>query len=215
MGALGSMAGTGGAVAVQVSTDLWMTWVEIAIEEAHRTQQARDSVNAAAPSDLAVALLGELKRAVVAVTAAAFAIDAWYIAVSPFISLPPDLVSAWSRSKPRHAGRMLETLKHGFALGPAGARWGKAMRQAFKLRDAAVHHTSRLQTPGPHPSGRSHVASENRTYTAEQATASADFAIEVVSTCIASPRASNLPLSQWCAARTHLPEHFRGLRAGF
>src|SRR4051812_4985764 len=169
---------------LSLSSDLWMIWLEIAIEHARATNEARVRVEDAPPtSALAEALKEELKAALLTMTTSAFAVDAWYGTVRPMIAPRPQL----SDRAPRSAW-ILETLKAGFRLEPAASSRGKPTKALFQHRNPAVHHESILGPPQAHPSGRSHVAAENATYTAGAAVAAADFALEVVTTCLETPR---------------------------
>jgi hypothetical protein len=197
-----------GSVTVQIASNFWMKWLEIAAEHARIAREARaraEQAPAGSP-EMGQAFDDELKASLVAVTASAFAIDAWYIAVQPMIPTP---------QVGKKAGRdawVIETLKAGFKLGPAAARWGSQIKPLYRLRDGVVHHTSIFSEGQPHPTGLSNVAKENAVYTAEEAVRAVDLAVDVMTHCLATPRSRYPDLVTWCEDRAHVIEFFRDKR---
>jgi len=198
-----------GVPTVQLSSSFWMTWFEVAAEHARLAVEARAWAERA-PDDgigtvLGAALADEMKAALVAVTASAFTVDAWYIAVRPNV---PDIGERRSRS-----AYVVDTLKAGFDLRGAASRWGRQLKKLYRLRDGVAHHTSRFSEGGPHPSGRTNVSAEMATYTAEQAVGSVDLALDVVTHCLTHPRPVHADLVSWCGARVHVVEFFERTRS--
>ena len=199
------------APSIALSTDFWLIWLEVAIEHARAARDARTAVMNVPPNDrhsrLAEALKNEIQAALVTMTSSAFAVDAWYGTVKRMIDPLPQL-----SEDARRSAWVLETLKVGFRLGRAASAWGKPMKLLFQVRDPAVHHRSMIGPPNQHPSGRSLVAAENVVYTAEASVSAMNFAIEVVSTCLKSPRPEMPELVAWCEARPHVVGMLRDKR---
>jgi hypothetical protein len=199
---------TAGSASVQIASSFWMKWFEIAAEHSRMALEARARAEQAeaGSQEMGEAFGEELKASLVAVTAAAFAIDAWYIAVKPMI--PPQQVA----EDAGRAARVIETLKAGFSLGPAAARWGSQIKALYRLRDGVVHHTSTFSETQPHPTGLSNVAKENAVYTAERAAWTVDLAVDVMTRCLTAPRSQYSDLVDWCEDRAHVVEFFRDKR---
>jgi hypothetical protein len=123
------------------------------------------------------------------------------------------VIAAWSKSgAPSRSAKVMETLRAGFNLGSAGSRWGRAIKDRYRLRDHVVHFESVFPEAQPHPTGKSNVSRENVIYSADAAAKAADLAVEVVTVCIASPRPTNPDLGQWCGDRAHIPGYLAGKR---
>jgi hypothetical protein len=206
----GGARATGGVVTAKIASHFWVSWTDVAIEHARMAGKARQRAVEAPDGSPAMgkAFDGELKAALVAITAAAFAVDAWFGAVKPMIPLPPHLLAAWTKSgaRPSRAARVSETLNAGFAVGPVAARWGRQLKWLYALRDGAVHHDSLFVEAAPHPSGKSNVSRENAVYTAEASVAAADLALQIVTRCIGSPRPALFDLVKWCGDRVDVRE---------
>ncbi len=86
----GRAVASGGTVVAKAAKHLWATWARIAIDQARAARDARERGLAAEPGSpaMGVAFEEEFRAGLQAVTAAAFAIDAWYIAVKDLAPLP-------------------------------------------------------------------------------------------------------------------------------
>jgi hypothetical protein len=194
------------SLTIRVASNFWVKWAEIALAHGRDAMDGRERAVAAEPGSQAMgeAFDDELQAGLVAVVAAAFAIDAWYIAVRDMAPLSTKTESGLRASSSPRRAWVIETLKAGFATGPTGASWGRGISEVYKLRDRAVHHTSDFHETTPHPTGLSNVSRENSTYTAEVAAAAAGLAVEVIATCLANPRSKLPDLVAWCADRAHV-----------
>jgi hypothetical protein len=199
-----------GDVTVRVASNFWIKWAEIALEHAGAAKDARRRADEASAGsrERSEAFGDELGAGLVAVTSAAFAIDAWYKAIERMVALPPHLIAAWSKcGAPSRSAKVMETLRAGFNLGSAGSRWGRAIKDLYRLRDHAVHFESVFHEAQPHPTGKSNVSRENVIYSADAAANAADLAVDVVTVCMASPRPMNPDLRKWCGERAHVPSY--------
>ena len=127
---------------VTIGTHLWMHWPHIAFDQEKIAARAREELLALGPSDpdFGRALERETHASMIAVSAAAHAIDALYGEVAPLIPLPDGMADRWKANRTARPSRILETLQVGCRLGKRTSEWPPAFRELYTLRDAAVHH---------------------------------------------------------------------------
>lgn len=137
--------------------------------------------------------------AVVAVTAAAFSLDALFGALQPIVNPP----GPGGCNKPARHARVFELLKHGFVVsGRDQGHWQRELKWIFELRDSSVHHGEMLRsfdrigttTDGDPVFG----PPELQIYSADQARKAADFAREVLEHCLNNPKPST---REWAEIR--------------
>jgi hypothetical protein len=188
------------------SLPLWFYWMEISQRQAEIAEANRSSDEMI--DALSAALAGEERErpdesdrnakdgtfaAMIAIAAAAFAIDALYGTVKPLIK-PPESSAARER-------QILECLKVGFEIGPHAERWLKELDWLFEIRRNGVHHAEKLS-----PTIVVRVTSETAvlggpetfSFTAEAARRAADFATELIETCMENPKPAT---AEWAEAR--------------
>ena len=129
-----------GTVSIRVTANVWLAWMQIAIERARAARQARQDAVQSSSGD---GMTREFHAALVAVAASAHALDALYGSTA---------VPAWVRalwrltSTSRHA-KIRESLKRIFNTGPVDATWAVEFKWLFGLRDAALHAREEPHTP--------------------------------------------------------------------
>lgn len=196
---------------VRIKSHLWIDWSEIAIENEAVARNARKVM---APGDPSRGLQAEKHAGMIAVSASAHALDALFGEVRDWIVLPDGLRDAWTEKRvPRHSV-IVETLKHGFALRKAAANWPPRLEWLFDLRDAAVHFKEDFHEPVPHPLGTSTAAS-NVAYSLESAERAVTLLLEVLSTCVASPRAALPLVVKWAEDMSPTVERLMSMRQEF
>lgn len=175
---------------------LWSYWLKIAARESDLARAARspdahiDAMSLAlsqredgkADSAWTEPETSELEHAMVAIVAAAHAVDGFYGSVVQVIT------PGTAQRRPR---RILETLKRGFSVGEQGHRWLVDLDWLFERRDLAVHHAERLRpaivvrvTEQTALGG----AVELYEFSAETAERATSIAEDVLSACLAHPR---------------------------
>jgi hypothetical protein len=179
---------------------LWELWHVIAGEQAAAAEEARESdeaINRAAaalanPNADAETLPGqaeadrqasEMKLSMVAVTAAAMAIDGLYGSIKDIIQPP--------RSDAARPRQILEALKLGFKIGRKSEDWRVSLDWLFETRDYAVHHAFRLEQPyALRDTGQALLVGAQEAYYLDSRAArrAADFVDEVVDTCLDNPK---------------------------
>ena len=162
------------AVPVGISrvSPLWLQWLAVAHEHAAEARKH------AGPPDLGSP---EFRAAMVAITAAAFALDGLYGAVKPLLNPP-------ASSAPRQR-QILEVLKLGFKLGRKPHKWLTEFDWLDEVRDSAVHHGEKPQPQVPHPEiDDLRIAFESGDFSAANAERAAVLVLDVVTTCFESPK---------------------------
>lgn len=140
-------------VVPQLRTDMWPHWLLEAVDAAQVARSAASDVarlGAAAERDedaLDVALSAELRASMRAITASAFAVDAFYASVKARSPAHPHAEKWLVRRTPRHA-QVFETIRYHLKLRNPGAHEiRERIRELFRFRDWAVHPGSRFREP--------------------------------------------------------------------
>ena len=157
-GALRIKVGADGTVSAdplvpQLRTDMWPQWL---LEAVGAAQIARDSAaevaRLAALSDrdeeaLDLALGSELRGSMRAITASAFAVDAFYASAKSRSPAHPNQ-DAWRANRTPRYAQVFETLRYHLKLKPPGANQIRdRVEELFRFRDWAVHPGSRFREP--------------------------------------------------------------------
>jgi hypothetical protein len=175
-----------GTPTIQIRSYVYYTWAEIALEQEELARVARGNLLDATDSAVGSEHLhGEYRAAMQAVAAAAHSIDGLYGVFAP----------PYRREGPRQRV-ILERLKLRFALGKKGHTWLPQFDRLDDLRDSAVHPGFVAREPEPHPTG-SNVSHENSTYAAEAAVRAVDLLLDVLTTCVASPKPAETDAVTW------------------
>lgn len=140
-------------VQTEVRTDIFQHWLRIAQEASGEAEDAHASALESRGDDteeFGKALGRDFRASLIAIAAAAFAIDAFYASA---VHQAPDInVSCKTRD-----ATIFETLKRGFSLTPAQQKaLREPLRNLFRLRDNAVHPGA----AGRRPSAIQHLRSE-------------------------------------------------------
>jgi hypothetical protein len=196
-------------IAVLLTSNFDVKWFQISLEHERAALDARDRAIAAADgsSEMGAAFDDELKAAMVAIAASAFAIDAMYTKLSDMLD-PADRPRASDR-----VGFIVETLKAALELGKRGHAWQSSIPGLFEQRDELVHFRGKPYESRMHPTGKSAVSRENVTYTAEAMTSAVDLAFEVLTTAYQSPRKKHAALVEWSQSAAHVPALLENERA--
>lgn len=197
-------------IEVKQSTNLWIDWSQIAVIEVAAARAAHaEALASVTRGDGFVP--GERQHALVAVVAAAFAVDAFYGATEAVCNVPPSTLERWAANKSGRAVRIFGTLHRGFKFDNRWAKaWRKEMGWLFTLRNRAAHHEPELLPSVYRPEFKSGFSSDDATYTAMAAERAAAFALDLIETCLRNPRSAT---REWTETRTHVADQFTALRA--
>lgn len=202
---LGGEVSPTGAVSFTITTHVWIWWTRIAIEQERIARDARAYALEAKPSGegFGEALLRESHASMIAVSAAAHALDAVYGSIKSRVA---------SGTADRRPMRILEALRSGIELRgrEGGGGWAKEFEWLFDLRDAAIHFEEEDRPPVPHPAGTSGGV-VSATYTVEAAGRAIDFLLEVLTMLVEKPRPA---LADWPESYGKSVRTLVGLRAG-
>ncbi len=168
-------------------THMAIHWAQIAIVNAHGARRARHALADAnrRASPLESALATELHASLIAISAAAHALDALFAELRPLV-VTQEVQNGWKKSRAKRRQQIRETFKHGFRI--SGAQWGTDFDWLLDLRTDALYPGI---APGD-PRARSHplgigAAPELCEFTCEQAERAARLIVDVYRTCTAYP----------------------------
>lgn len=131
-------------------------WLDIAAREANSAVRLVSKTNEAWKSGdtdaQTKALDAEFKACLQAITAAAFAMDAFYSTVEEAAPTAEATRNAWRRNRTRRSRRVFETLRRNFPITAGSqASLGPFLDQLYSFRDLAVHPTARTREAKKHP----------------------------------------------------------------
>lgn len=179
----------------EVRTDTFQHWLDIAARAAADAENARLVAVAADLDDnetFTRAVENEFRTSMVAIAAAAFALDAFYASVIE--QAPTVKVVAKSRD-----ASIFETLKRAFSLSPQQrTALREQLRLIFRLRDQAVHPPASWARPILHPAFNLGMEPRFVTFRAENAVNAQIFAWQVIWLCLHKPEEDLTSLKSWC-----------------
>lgn len=162
---------------VLISMPLWLHWAAIAVEQEKRAAHARVELEQCEADEESTFVIDELRASMVAVTAAAHAIEGLALGLQRYVGR-------------RRGTTLLKRIINTFEpLTDASPQVQSRLRALFvELRNQAVHPSEELRETVPHPSDRvqSSVAAEQAKYTVEAAREAVDLMLELAD--IASAR---------------------------
>lgn len=142
----------------------------------------------------------EFSHGMQTISAAAFAIDAFYGSVIDHIAIPPDLIAAWRRNKTSRANQICEVLRRGFLVGPQSSKQMRdALKQIFSFRDKAVHPNSTLSEAIWHPILEVGMEWRFVVFRFENARAAVTFALNILAQITRRPKPENKALVTYSA----------------
>jgi len=138
-------------VVPKLRTDMWPHWLAEAVEAAvvARGVSADIPASVAAGDDARVdsVLVRELRTSMRAITAAAFALDAFYASVKARSPQHPDQ-EKWVKNRTPRPAQIFETLRYHLKIKNAGAKeMRRRVHELFKFRGWAVHPGSKFREP--------------------------------------------------------------------
>lgn len=179
----------------------WISWTRIAIQHETMAKAARQGLEQAAPENRdGYMLQQEADAALVAICAAAFALEALTRELDDLVSLPSATLAAWQRNPPPADRRVLELLK--LSVDPRGvvAVWTRELAWLFGVRGGAVHYEGMNQPTQPHPVGMN-VSVAQVTYSPEKATRAVDLLLGILERCRDRPK---LAVRGWSNGTRHV-----------
>jgi hypothetical protein len=181
---------------------VWPYWLDIGIDHAVEALKYRGLLqNAVEGSDEAKAsfLEAECKAGMVAISAAAFALDAFYEATRAVLPGMDELVKTWNRARtPRHA-RVSETLRRAFRVnGEEARKLHRLAKDYFRFRGWAVHPPADYRTPLLHDVLEVGVEWRFVAFSATNARTSVGGITKGIAQLLGAPRSHGKEFQSWC-----------------
>ena len=196
-------------VAILMSTPFWFYWAQIAIRHQSIANMHRAKAEADR-SSLSESLTAETQASMVAITASAHAIDAFYGKCEADIVIPPETLQRWERRRPSRKNKLLQTFGFGFDVDTQ--RWQGGFDWLFgSARDRAVHHGERTRSVVLHPV-ETYTAPEIVDYSVESSARAVDLMLDVLDKCTSSPKKTLPGLVTKCEAIRRQVEELFSLR---
>lgn len=191
----------------QVALDVWPMWLDVAIDHAIRAVEARSELakefrdaDGKIEGDVQARLMSEeAKAGMVAIAAAAFALDNFVDVIREFA---PDIEATkaeWRKAGTARLKQISETIRRTFKISNKGARTLRTLvGEVFRFRDWAVHPSGAFRQPLQHDLIDAGVEWRFVAFRADNAVNAVRAAISILSQCISSPRLGNDKLVEWC-----------------
>jgi len=163
-----------GAVRIFTGSNFWITWAEIAVEEARAARVGRASLQAQVDAGADADLRPEMKASLKSIGAVSFSLDAVALlleATTPSSVSPTRtdvgtyLPAGADRNRGDWVAGWLTTV---FPSESLFAQVGPELHDLFELRNGGVHHRIVMKEPSDHPLGLK-TTEEAATYTTELA----------------------------------------------
>ena len=195
----------GASVRLEVSIDMWPYWADVALDHVVAAQSARRrllaAVAAADETAKGIALGEECSASMVAISACAFAIDAFYAAVAERAPVQTAVTKTWGITRQARHARIHQTMQRAFRLTNATSKEIRSsLQQIFQLRDQSVHPSAAFSEPLVHPILNVGVDPRFVMYRVENAHKVANVTLELVRHLVQRPRPAQAALGEWCKA---------------
>jgi hypothetical protein len=141
------VAGTTVTAEVSVGTELWLTWANIAIEQAQIARTARAAIVSEVRAGNQPDLNPELHAALIPIAGAATSLDGFAKEVEA-AGVP---IKTPRVQQPTRAHWIWETLRAGFEVNSKTNVWPSDIKELFRLRSGGLHPRTVFGRPAQHP----------------------------------------------------------------
>lgn len=198
---------------IEITTHMWITWAELAIEHSQETSIIRNYMmkEHSEGGNFATTLGRETAEAILTVCSAAFSMDA-LLKVWARLVMDPATVKKWEDPKaksPMAASRALEVFKRSVKNTTEAGRLAGQWEIVFRQRNEVVHFTEEPGEPVQHPAGIGMTAEANAVYCQENAVAAADL---LMATLDAVAAAAKPKMRKWVSDFTPTLERLRDMK---
>ena len=187
---------------LEVRLDIWPYWLDIGMDHAVEALSTRQGLIEAAqgPDETKSSLLeAECKTGMVAIAAAAFALDAFYEATRNALPGMDALVATWNKSGTARHARVSETLRRAFRVNDQQvAKLRQQVKELFKFRAWAVHPPAGYREPVLHDVLRVGVEWRFVAFSATNARRAIVGATNTIAQCLGAPRSQDQGFRSWC-----------------
>jgi hypothetical protein len=188
---------------IEVSLDTHPFWLEIAWTHLERARSAHQKLLAVWGGDdekrKGSALEAEFGASMQCIVAAAVAMDAFYSAIRPHITIPKSTLDAWRKKRTARPAQVYEVLRRGFRFGPqTGKLIKRGLKEVFEWRDRSVHPSAEAARPIAYP--ELGVGTESRfvAYRHYNAQRAMGFALSLIRQLLDNPRPNHSGLVRYC-----------------
>lgn len=193
----------GASARVELSIDMWPYWVDIAMDQVLLAHSAREQLLAAITDGdgnaKGKALIEECKASMVAISACAFAIEAFYDSVTERTTIQPSLAEAWKTSKPARHARIHQTFARAFLLTNERSKEIRhSLQQIFNFRNQSVHPSAAFTAPTLHPILNVGVERRFCLFRLENAHSVTKHSIAQIRHLVERPRSAKAEMMEWC-----------------
>lgn len=186
--------GTMGEVTTKLRTDMWSFWLEDAIDAAEAAYQFADQIpplvnqlddagdgKEQIETEIDRVMIREMRTTMRAITASAFAIDAFYAMVKARCGPHPD-EDVWRAKGTSRKRRITETLRYHLRIKTKSETQSlkSCVAQVFSFRDKAVHMVSEFLEPVYRPDVQAGVDWHFSVFRRDNAVAAVQFTILVL-----------------------------------
>jgi hypothetical protein len=189
--------------AFEVSLDTHSYWLDIAWSNLERSRSAHQRLlavwNTRDERRKARALEAEFAASLQSMVAVAVALDAFYAAVRPHITIPQATLTAWRKRRTARHAQIAEVLRRSFLFGPkTGALIRNGLKELFAWRDRSVHPSAEAARPIAYP--ELGVGTEWRlvAYRHENAQRAMSFALSLIAQLLAAPKPNLREIARYC-----------------
>jgi hypothetical protein len=188
---------------IEVSLDTHPFWLEIAWTHLERARLAHQKLLAIWDSDdekrKGRALEAEFAASMQCIVAVAVAMDAFYSAIRPHITIPKSTLDAWRKKRTARHAQVYEVLRRGFRFGPqTGTLIKNGLKEVLEWRDRSVHPSAEAARPIAYPElgvGTEWRFVAYRHYNAQRAM---NFVLSLIPQLLADPRPNLSGLVSYC-----------------
>jgi hypothetical protein len=182
--------------------DIWPWWLDIGIDHAKQALASRGRLLAVAggPEEKkGHALESECKAGMVAVSAAAFALDAFSETTRNYVPGMDELIRAWNKAGTSRHARVTETLRRGFRSDNQEAKKLRRMVGTyFRFRGWAVHPPADYRKPFFHDLLRVGLEWRFAAFSALNAREAILGVTNAIAQCLRMPRSHGSDFIEWC-----------------
>jgi hypothetical protein len=169
------------SASIEVGTELWLAWADIAIEQADIARVGRAAIALALRNGEQPEMNAELHPAMIATAAAATSLDG-FATVLKSCGVAIAKPAKKGRGSSGRAQWIWETLRAGFTVSSKTNTWPQEIEDLFKLRDGQLHPRTLFGAPVQHPLVDG-VTQARKMYTTEAADNAVRLMREIYKTC--------------------------------
>lgn len=141
---------------IQVQYDLCPTWLELAARQLSDAEDRKHTRIAAWSTEdqdaRATSMKEEFESSMLAIMAAAIAIDSFYASLRDKTAIPQDTIKAWKKNKTARYKQIAEVLRIGFSITQGEFDdLRHSLEEIFRIRDKAIHPSANVAALVLHP----------------------------------------------------------------